>query len=428
MYSNSKNDELEPRPVPKPTQYQVISARTEVPELSIVFDSSESIAKAKVSNSPSYYATRQSAQETYGSYNEWKNRKTSPVNKETRFYEPREKHSCGSSSFTDCNQNPYNYFTDKVSYDSSNNYHKCACQNAPTVKDIYNMMQMQNDQIKFLLETVQKLSMTLSNQQNQHKCCCFLNSHCKNVNDNKPTELLKTSENPVNCQLDKLNDNSTEKPLNSLKKGKSVPEKNESNKGSKPLMKPDNISKDRSKPLSKQDSISKDRSKQQIIREVADNEKDNKKDIERTNSVASDESFDLNANDVQVIEAPISPDQSIHIEMKSSSEDSNDSECEEENSKKIEVGWTIYNNIIGQVNNLLEDSEQKSEVAKPVKCIKPTPTTKSKNFEPYPHIMLTDNGKIDSSLQMQALAMQYLAPEQSVKCKLFPMPYTIKEL
>lgn len=36
----------------------------------------------------------------------------------------------------------------------------------------------------------------------------------------------------------------------------------------------------------------------------------------------SDESFDLNANDVQVVEAPISPEQSIHIEMKSSSEDS----------------------------------------------------------------------------------------------------------
>lgn len=36
----------------------------------------------------------------------------------------------------------------------------------------------------------------------------------------------------------------------------------------------------------------------------------------------SDESFDLNANDVQVIEDPISPEQSIHIEMKSSSEDS----------------------------------------------------------------------------------------------------------
>jgi len=37
---------------------------------------------------------------------------------------------------------------------------------------------------------------------------------------------------------------------------------------------------------------------------------------------SSDESFDLNANDVQVIEDPISPEQSIHIDMKSSSEDS----------------------------------------------------------------------------------------------------------
>lgn len=38
----------------------------------------------------------------------------------------------------------------------------------------------------------------------------------------------------------------------------------------------------------------------------------------------SDESFDLNANDVQIIEDPISPEQSIHIDMKSSSEDSED--------------------------------------------------------------------------------------------------------
>jgi len=31
--------------------------------------------------------------------------------------------------------------------------------------------------------------------------------------------------------------------------------------------------------------------------------------------------------------------------------------------------------------------------------------------------MLPENSKIDSSLQMQALAMQYLSPEQAVKCK-----------
>jgi len=31
--------------------------------------------------------------------------------------------------------------------------------------------------------------------------------------------------------------------------------------------------------------------------------------------------------------------------------------------------------------------------------------------------MIPENNKIDSSLQMQALAMQYLSPEQAVKCK-----------
>lgn len=245
---------------------QEITARTEVPELSVVFESSES--NAKMSNSPSY-ATRQSAQETYGSYNEWKNRKTSPVHKETRYYEPRNKHSYGSPAYSDCDQNPYNRFTDKISYKSSNDYHNCACQNTPTVKDIYIMMQMQNEQIKFLLETVQKLSITLlSNQQNQHKCCCFINSHCQNLNNIKPT-VSKTSETPAECELDHF----TEKPQTSLKKDKNIPGKNESNKGSK-LNKSDNI------------LVSKDKVKQQVIRKVSDSEKDNQHERERANSAA----------------------------------------------------------------------------------------------------------------------------------------------
>lgn len=249
-----------------------------------MFDSSET--KAKVSNiAPSYYATKQSVQETYGSYNEWKNRKTSPVQKETRYYEQRDKPSCGSSSYTEYDHNPYSRFTDKTSYKSSSDYHKCTCQNTPTVKDIYNMMQIQSDQIKFLLETVQKLSMTLlSSQQNQPKCCCYVNSHCQNVNNNKPIELIKTIETPSECQLDNLNANLTKKPQISINKDEIVPEKNIPNKGSK---QPESIflPKDRPKQL---DNISlfKDRPKQQIIRKVDDNEKDNKKEKKRTNSAA----------------------------------------------------------------------------------------------------------------------------------------------
>lgn len=41
-----------------------------------------------------------------------------------------------------------------------------------------------------------------------------------------------------------------------------------------------------------------------------------------------------------------------------------------------------------------------------------------RNFELYKNVILPENKK-DSSLQMQALAMQYLSPEQAVKCKLY---------
>lgn len=44
-----------------------------------------------------------------------------------------------------------------------------------------------------------------------------------------------------------------------------------------------------------------------------------------------------------------------------------------------------------------------------------------RHFEPYKHFILPENNKIDSSLQMQALAMQYLSPEQAGKCKLYPL-------
>ncbi|XP_029346844.1 uncharacterized protein LOC100167866 isoform X1 [Acyrthosiphon pisum] len=405
MYTNTSNDELEPRPAPKPTQFQELLAKPEVPELSVVFDSSENNSKP-LNRHPPYYTNSPSSHETYS---EWKNRqnRSPPVHKETRYYEPRDKQYYGSSSYSDC-ENPYSRFSDKISYKSGSDYHKCACQNTPTVKDIYNMMQLQNDQMKFLLETIQKLLVTvLSNQQNQHKCSCSENGHCKRDNDSKTTEVLKKDviQKELNSQHSK--DNNTEKPQTNLKKTEIVQKKNELNKNLKCSGKQDVT------------SVTKEKEKNPVntICNNDNDEKDNKKEKERTYSIISDESFDLNANDVQVIEDPISPEQSIHIDMKSSSEDSENSECEEENDKKIEVGWTMYKNIIGQVNNLLEDnmSDRKSDVAEPVERVKHIATTTPKNFEPYKHFMLPENSKIDSSLQMQALAMQYLSPEQAVK-------------
>lgn len=208
-----------------------MSAKPEVPELSVVFETSENVSKS--SNRNPSYATSQTTQETY---NEWKNRQNhSPTrHKETRYYnELRGKQYYGSSSYSDCDQNPSNRFSDRTSYKSAGSeYHKCACQNTPTVKDIYNMMQVQNDQIKFLLETIQKLLVTvLSNQQTQHKCCCVEQIHCKKDDNLKKTELL-TEEVVEDCQLKKC-ENQQEKSQTSLKNNETVLKKNKPNRISK---------------------------------------------------------------------------------------------------------------------------------------------------------------------------------------------------
>lgn len=122
-----------------------------------------------------------------------------------------------------------------MSYKSGSECHKCAGQSTPTVKDIYNMMQMQNDQMKFLLETIQKLLVTvLSNQQHQHKCCCFEKNYCKQNNDFKTSDVCKKTEIQTNeCPLSCFNNNVPDKPQNILKKDESVPENNKSNENSK---------------------------------------------------------------------------------------------------------------------------------------------------------------------------------------------------
>lgn len=70
-------------------------------------------------------------------------------------------------------------------------------------------MQIQNDQIKFLLDTIQKLLVTiLSNQQNQYKCCCFKNNQCKKDNDYKTSELIKNvNDTQEGCQLQHSDNN-----------------------------------------------------------------------------------------------------------------------------------------------------------------------------------------------------------------------------
>lgn len=74
-------------------------------------------------------------------------------------------------------------------------------------------MQLQNEQIKFLLENMQKMLVTvLSNQQSQNKCCCFnTNNHCVKNNDFNSSKLLKSNETQERSQLQNPNDVQTEK-------------------------------------------------------------------------------------------------------------------------------------------------------------------------------------------------------------------------
>lgn len=248
-------------------------ARPEVPELSVVFESSENNyskpSNKNLINPP--YASSHSTQETYSEWKERQNR--SPIHKEPRLYDSREKHYYGSSTYSDGDQNPYSHFSDRASYKSSSDYHKCACQNAPTVKDIYNMMQIQNDQIKFLLETIQTLLVTvLSNQQTNHKCCCFNNGNLKKNDDLKPTKMSKANDVIEEHQSQNSNDGQKEKPQNTFKKiNKTVPKKNESNKSSKCINKI---------PVTKNKSKSPEGSK--CSNDVDEN---NKKETERTYSI-----------------------------------------------------------------------------------------------------------------------------------------------
>lgn len=181
------------------------------------------------------FTTNHTTRETYS---EWKNRQNrSPICNETR-YEPRDKNYYGTLSY-DYDHNPYSRISDNVSHKIINDYHKCACQNTPTVRDIYNMMQLQNDQMKFLLETIQKLLVSvLSNQQNQHKCCCFEHGYCKKDDNLKNTEFLKKNNTQEESELQNSVDDHLEKSQINLKKNEENLKMSESNNSAKPVIKP----------------------------------------------------------------------------------------------------------------------------------------------------------------------------------------------
>ena len=65
-----------------------------------------------------------------------------------------------------------------------------------------------------------------------------------------------------------------------------------------------------------------------------------------------EDSLILNGGDLRINERPPTPEPSIHVDMHEYSSD-DDSEKVKRSSK---VGWTFYNNVLGQVNQLLQNS------------------------------------------------------------------------
>lgn len=80
--------------------------------------------------------------------------------------------------------------------------------------------------------------------------------------------------------------------------------------------------------------------------------KDCRKEAVTKRANCVEDSLILNGGDLNINERPPTPEPSIHVDMNEYSSD-DDSEKVKRSSK---VGWTFYNNVLGQVNQLLQNS------------------------------------------------------------------------
>ncbi|XP_066589696.1 uncharacterized protein [Prorops nasuta] len=79
------------------------------------------------------------------------------------------------------------------------------------------------------------------------------------------------------------------------------------------------------------------------------------KDIQSSNLESrpfDEESIFLNSNDLRVEERPTTPEPSIHVDMQEYYSDDESDPLK----KTSKIGWTFYNNVLGQVNEILEKS------------------------------------------------------------------------
>lgn len=72
-----------------------------------------------------------------------------------------------------------------------------------------------------------------------------------------------------------------------------------------------------------------------------------------------DGSMTLSARNLKILERPLTPEPSIHVEMQDySSDDSSDDKPKQ----TPKIGWTFYNNVLDQVNEILQKSDNMDDV------------------------------------------------------------------
>ncbi|XP_015602764.1 uncharacterized protein LOC107271364 [Cephus cinctus] len=188
--------------------------------------------------------------------------------------------------------------------------------------------------------------------------------------------------------------------------------------------------------------------------------------------IPGEESLVLSSGELEVRERPPpSPEPSIHVEMQ---EYSSDEESEKEPKRTPKVGWTFYNNVLGQVNQILQNSpvaeipdqkeskkskrtEENKVLMDSIKVatmeqlrklgisfvdnsdLQEVPENKKVTFDSsyYPRLDYRANlaqatsaiSETDTSMQMKALALKYLSDEQLADLALQKQaPGTLKHL
>ncbi|XP_039286290.1 uncharacterized protein LOC111052774 [Nilaparvata lugens] len=144
---------------------------------------------------------------------------------------------------------------------------------------------------------------------------------------------------------------------------------------------------------------------------------------------AMSDSFNLNEGELQVFREPTpSPEPSIHIDIEdfSSSSSSSGASSDEESegnangnswdtntdSDDVKMGWTLYNNIVGQVNNILQNPPPSNE--NPQQLAVPSPEDVRRATLEQLRLLGVNLGEVDNTISKKVTFNQQLYPREEI--------------